>query len=593
MVFAPPKKPIRKYSNIGFDIETYGEHNDFLFCSLFFDDNNYKVFMDKNEFLEWIISNSSFLDKKRIFAHNMQFDFLGSFGDTQYMKEFKLVQRGADFIMAKTYAYDNSLHCWSSKNHHQFTIQFLDTKNFHNVDLKTAGDIIGIPKLKTPTFIGEIPKNKEDWEYFIKYNINDSKVAKYLADYLQNSFNELGGEMKATIAASAMDLFRRKYLNRIIFTPSIKDIEDMYKCYYGGRTETYNRGYTTERLNYYDFNSLYPDVMKNNLFPIQNSLKKITIMKNDFIAEYEGFCYAELEYETNIKIPFLCTRYDDKLLFPKGKIKGCYTFLELRKAKELGYKIKLIKNAFYYLKSDNIFKDFVHDLYKKRMEYKQNKNPMELVTKIILNSLYGKFGQKLERNEIIHANALGKKELYESEQIGNSDYHRIKRKMEQSQITFINPIIAAYVTAHARLKLYNAITDIEDNVFYDDTDSIITTKNIANSSELGELKLECRIKEAYFVKPKFYAYITDENKEISKIKGIAAIKDFGAFEDILKNLKAKTMTFAKYKTAIIRDIPFNSKIEAEKVLSLEDNKRDWLGKKFSINDFADSKPLSI
>lgn len=593
MFFSPITKPIKTYSNIGFDIETFGNDNKFLMSSLFVDDKNIKTFYEKEDFFKYILDNYKFFDKKRIFAHNLQFDFIGTFYDSEHFKNFQICQRGTDFISAKSYIYGKKFNFFSEKNRNNFSVSFFDTMNFYKNSLENIGKIINMPKMKKPDFIGQYPKNNDEWDYITKYNINDSKVTKYFADFLQNSFNYLGAEMKGTIASTSMNLFKRKYLKQSFYTPKIKDIEEMYKCYYGGRTEILNRGFTTEKINVYDFNSLYPAVMENNLFPHPNYMRKSHKIIKDSVLNYEGFCYSELEFNDKIKIPYLPVRTDTKLLFPKGKIKGYYTFFELRNAIEYGYKIKKFGSGFYYTKSINLFSDFVKDLYAQRMKYKNENSPMEMPIKIISNSLYGKFAQKLEHSELKHFDNLKYSEYADGEQIGNTDFYRIKTKEKQERITFINPIISAYVTSYARDKLYRKIKDIEDNVFYMDTDSIFTTKNLNNSTELGDLKHEYTSKESYLVKPKFYYCIDTNDKEKIKIKGISDIKSFNDFKSIIDNKKAQYSKFLKLKESLIQQKIPNSKFLSIKDLNLEDNKRDWRGKLFSINDFSDSVPLSI
>ena len=51
-----------------------------------------------------------------------------------------------------------------------------------------------------------------------------------------------------------------------------------------------------------------------------------------------------------------------------------------------------IKNG-YFFKQENIFEKFVSNLYALRMTY-QKGDPMNYTCKLILNSLYGRFGMK-------------------------------------------------------------------------------------------------------------------------------------------------------------------------------------------------------
>lgn len=599
MKFHPLVKSIKKYSNIGFDIETFSNENNFYMASMFFNENNIKVFYDKEEIFKFILNNPLLFKNSKVWAHNLQFDFLGTFYKSHHFKDFKIIQRGSDFISSKSYIYNKKFNYKCPREYHYNKILFADTMSFYRGSLEEIGKIINIPKMEKPDFLGEKPKTESERLYLEKYNINDSKVTKYFADFLQTSFNNLGGEMKNTIASTSMDLFKRKYLDKAYFVPSVDNIKLQYNALYGGRTEIFQRGHTTENINVFDFNSMYPAVMKDNFFPDPNFMGAYTRIDIDDIRRYEGFCYAEFTYMENSIIPYLCQRTPQKLLFPEGKLKGYYTFFEIRNAIEEGYKLTKIGKGFYFRKSINLFSGFLTDLYKKRMELKKTDSPMELPIKIIMNSLFGKFGQKIEREEIESFYNLTSKEYHDSEPVGNNEeFYRVKREMKQREISFIIPILSAYVTAYARKKLYDAIKPIENDVFYIDTDSIFTSRMLPTSMDLGDLKLEYKVNEAYLIKPKFYYLLTDSYKnnlpiEKCRIKGVCNVKTFDSFMALMRSGKVNFTKFVKWRESLIQGLNVNSKIEIEKNLDLEDTKRLWKNKKINLNDFEDSRPLII
>jgi len=103
-----------------------------------------------------------------------------------------------------------------------------------------------------------------------------------------------------------------------------------------------------------------------------------------------------------------------------------------------------------------------------------------------------------------------------------------------------NPVIAAYTTAHARLKLYSYIEQLNDRVMYFDTDSVIYLSDLNKKGQyevpigtsLGEMTDELQdygdgalIDEFVSGGPKNYAYkiITPGQKQPSyviKVRGI-------------------------------------------------------------------------
>jgi len=103
-----------------------------------------------------------------------------------------------------------------------------------------------------------------------------------------------------------------------------------------------------------------------------------------------------------------------------------------------------------------------------------------------------------------------------------------------------NPVIAAYTTAIARLKLYTYIEQLQDRVLYFDTDSVIYLTNLRDPSHkmiptgwsLGDMTNELKeygetayISEFVSGGPKTYAYKLDGTKDGSrpvciKVRGI-------------------------------------------------------------------------
>lgn len=89
-------------------------------------------------------------------------------------------------------------------------------------------------------------------------------------------------------------------------------------------------------------------------------------------------------------------------------------------------------------------------------------------------------------------------------------------------------MIAAFTTAHARLKLYSVLEHLETRVLYFDTDSVIFTSQLNEwmpplGDYLGELTsgLDDDDHTTSFVSggPKNYAYETKNGKTVCKVRG--------------------------------------------------------------------------
>ena len=155
-----------------------------------------------------------------------------------------------------------------------------------------------------------------------------------------------------------------------------------------------------------------------------------------------------------------------------------------------------------------------------------------------------------------------------------------------------NVVIAAFTTAYARLKLYDLLDQLQEQVLYYDTDSVIYVHEPGKPDPplgdyLGDLTDELDgdyITEFMAGGPKNYAYVTSQGKNVTKIRGITL--DHAA----LKKLNPSTMRFlvqahakryAKAKVTV--DMPFkitrdkkNKKIftkKMKKVYQIVYNKR--------------------
>ena len=91
-----------------------------------------------------------------------------------------------------------------------------------------------------------------------------------------------------------------------------------------------------------------------------------------------------------------------------------------------------------------------------------------------------------------------------------------------------NVVIAAFTTAHARLKLYSVFEQLDRRVLYFDTDSVIYVSKDGEwepptGSYLGDLTDELEgghITTIVSGGPKNYAYETNTSKTVSKVRGI-------------------------------------------------------------------------
>ena len=154
------------------------------------------------------------------------------------------------------------------------------------------------------------------------------------------------------------------------------------------------------------------------------------------------------------------------------------------------------------------------------------------ISKLCLNSLWGKFGQKSNMSQTKYVKEVS--EFYEillDDKLDNIKFQFINDDMVEMTYNFkdqfvdnsknTNVYIACFTTSHARLMLYNKLDYLKEKVLYFDTDSIIYaddgTKSIETGDMLGDMTDEISGKGiSSFVStgPKSYSfkYGNDEQK---------------------------------------------------------------------------------
>lgn len=106
-----------------------------------------------------------------------------------------------------------------------------------------------------------------------------------------------------------------------------------------------------------------------------------------------GFIEAYVVCPKTIKNPFLPYRdQNNTLIKPTGEFVGVYYSEELKYARGLGYTVLPI-SGYLFERMESPKKDFVSSLYESRLEARISGNEaLAYVYKILMNSLYGRFG---------------------------------------------------------------------------------------------------------------------------------------------------------------------------------------------------------
>jgi DNA polymerase type B, organellar and viral len=161
---------------------------------------------------------------------------------------------------------------------------------------------------------------------------------------------------------------------------------------------------------------------------------------------------------------------------------------------------------------------------------------MNYIGKILLNSLYGRFGMDDNFSDIniIHKDYINdfENKFFDliSDRVELDEYFLIQLKKsenvdENENLTHnINVGIASAITAYSRIHMSQFKNNPNFNLYYSDTDSGFFDKplpdHLVDSKALGKMKLENVLSKAIFLAPKVYYLETEDGKIIYKIKGL-------------------------------------------------------------------------
>lgn len=396
------------------------------------------------------------------------------------------------------------------------TIEILDSLKIIQLRVRDMPKAFGIEELKGEIDyhklrpIGYDPTDKE-----IKYLEHDVLiVAKALAYFFEQKLT------KMTIASNAFSYFK-KLINPKHFDnwfPQLEQDSELRQSYKGGFT------YVAERFKQkdvgegivLDVNSLYPSIMYYKKLPygepiyyegeyVEDKIYPLYIqtfrcnfdLKKDHVPSLQikkSMVFRPTEYlesSDGNDVTLCMTSVDIKLFFEQYDVKNVEWFG--------GWKFKA---------SDKIFKPYIDKWMKLKEESTITGNKgLRTLAKLLLNSLYGKFGL----NPIVKS----KIPFYDKHQ----DMVRYHYGEEEHRDPIYVPI-ASFVTAYARYTTIGSAQKNYDRFVYADTDSLhLLGRKPPDNLEIDDVKLGYWALESEFANGRFLRAKTYmENELLSKEK---------------------------------------------------------------------------
>jgi len=449
----------------------------------------WKEFTEADLFFASMLGASRANSHLWVYGHNIHFDLqaLGFFErvkKTAWRVSF-LYEKGMVFILALKF--------------NDRKISFVSTTNYFDASLKELGHMIGLEKL-------EVDFDKVSETDLMTYCRRDAEIVKCaMLSYFKFIRENNLGMNSYTRSSQAFNAYRHRFLKHEIFLHDCKEVKLLERsAYHGGRVEAFFIGHKEgEEYVKLDVNAIYPFVMREYLYPCRLSDYQTNIDKKTCAELLKNYlAVARVNIETDE--PLYPIRHEGKLVFPVGAFEAFLCTEGLYTALYKNHLVKIHEIALY--EPADLFSSFVNTLYALRLRYAAEENIiMVYLVKKMMNSLYGKFGQykslgKIESNEVselfcsmtILDKVTGKR-WHESYVSGTTITDEGKEESPNSY-----PAIAAHITEHARFNLWRLMEKAgRENVFYCDTDSLITQKSITEKLKdeldpivMGKLKIE-------------------------------------------------------------------------------------------------------
>jgi hypothetical protein len=389
-----------------------------------------------------------------------------------------------------------------------------------------------------------------NWKQYLIYDV--LSLAKVI--FKLNSFiwGEYGMQITqySTVSSFAIAVATKncQMLNETFTLKHNGTMDFIRESVYGGRVLCWRQYYDSEHyldlplsdqgLCCLDANSLYPSAMALFDFPtgrptcVNETDEACTLTELERLLKNNGKFIAEVEIDAgNIRYPIHPYKTEKNQVFKNGTkatgtsmiyksgiIRGVYNSVDIEEMLHDGYVLKKVYRYICWPTSGPIFKKLITRLYELRNQYKKDSNEFEVVIKLILNSIYGKFLQNVT-SKTYFANEF-KDDANICTELENGQFICHKDTHSRNDMP---SYIGSFILAYSRRIMNNLIRKIgPEHVYYSDTDSLYIPMHIFNAKKLeftdglGGFKNDYGsgtiIKKAIFLDLKRYVLLIQKTK---------------------------------------------------------------------------------
>lgn len=396
-------------------------------------------------------------------------------------------------------------------------------------EFRDSYNILPVPlaKFEGKTVDGEVIKKQEfDYKLMEKEKRYKPEIWEKIVDYLRDDcvtlyqmIHDFQTEYGRHLTQAGAAMAQWKKISGLK-TPSsdTEYFKQFSQYYYGGRVQCFKSGIIEQDFSVFDINSAYPYAMLS-----KHAYGLDYIYSEHELNDYDrGSGFFKIRAKSMGAFPF---RTKTGLSFPADG--------EIREFMITGWELQAaidtrtngdheVLHAIYHSELQD-FSEYINYFYEKRLTAKASGDKAgDLFAKLLMNSLYGKFGSNPENymNYIILPQEE-RETLNEVDSDGDpvNEYRDggelgpwilAERELYEDEQKYFNVATAASITGFVRAYLWRAICNSGiDNMLYCDTDSIATLSagnELSTGKQLGAWKHEGEFDKAGIAGKKLYIF---------------------------------------------------------------------------------------
>jgi hypothetical protein len=412
-------------------------------------------------------------------------------------------------------------------------VEFRDTLRHVPISVEAWGPLVGIAKRHAGMFQRGRGNRRPTMAQFRERCERDATITYRAAKFLRSTYKLLKTEPGMTLASTALKTWRVHHWKREVRRPAIETWNVALEAYHGGRTQAFRVG-SFKQVRAIDVASMFPWAMTSGELPLPWGLTRPISRGEDLVP----YALYDVIIESRVEFPCLPVRTKTGTIYPNGRWRGWYVGEELLTARALGVRIKVL-GGIQFSEVCSPFSSYVREMFRRKQ---RSRGGPRLMFKLLLNALYGKFGQQGKRVEAVPIEKLltmREPPLEWRPWCGLAIFTK-----EGLPPPHGNNVWSAWITARARSRLALEIDRLRRSgatILYCDTDSVLFQgrgRYPSKARRVGDFEHRGDFSECLIIGKKEYALRLTKKKWEVHAKGVP-------FSERMSYLRHGRATFAR------------------------------------------------